>query len=370
MSSHWRPEQHGSASFSILPYYEEGHNYEWRDTSFEQDAEEWGGLFYAAQGESHIYELVAETYATMPSSVENRLGIEGKGGWEPEVHKMPSSYGRTVETICAVSGCSSSGGSRENVAQYVQYAVETARGKEGYANLSTASVSLAQANGPTATMDTTDSKLGDGGGANVFNTNGWIGPHSESGMQASATDPGVGVYGWKFSSPGSPEWKGEASGCGSGAVCAPKVTTDFSYYGRVAEESNESGRWGYFNGEHQKLAEGNQTVELTAYDSMGLASGTIVGHVKVDAAAPHNIMVSGLPSVVGEQSYSLSTSAMDGSGSVESSGIASIKVAVDGRELGSTGGYCSPGPCTGRGSWTLTAANTGWGTQADADRYL
>jgi RHS repeat-associated protein len=359
-NSHWAGEEYGDSGFEIETYSETGHPYELRDHVWSggHSAEGFGAMFYAAQGEAHIYELTAETYAAMPSYVENRIGIEGKGGWEPEVHKLPSSYGRTSETFCAVAGCASTGGSAENVAQFVQYANE-AGSAEGYANLSSASVSLAQASGPTASIDTTDSKLGDGGGENVFATNGWIGPNT-GGTQVTASDPGVGVYGWKFSSPGSPEWKGETEGCASGAVCAPKVTADFSYKG-FAGATNQYGEWGTNPGAHGKLAEGTQTVELTAYDSMGLASGTLVGHVKVDATPPHGLALEGLPSVLSEHSYPLTTSATDGSGSTESSGIASIKIAVDGRELANTGGYCSPGPCTGTGSWVLNGSEYGVG---------
>jgi RHS repeat-associated protein len=359
--SHWGTESYGvNQSFDMVTYSESGHPYELRDHLWEggHDANEFGAMFYTAQGEAHIYELTAETYASMPSYVENRIGIEGKSGWEPEMHKLPSTYGRMNETYCAVSGCTSSGGSAENAAWFVQYAVEGGSA-EGYANLSSASVSLAQANGPAASMDTTDATLGGGGGENVFATNGWIGPNA-NGMQVTASDPGVGVYGWKFSSPGSPEWKGEAEGCGTGAICAPKVTTDFTYKG-FAAQTNQYGEWGTNPGAHEKLAEGNQTVEMTAYDSMGLASGTLVGHVKVDATPPHSLALEGLPSVVGEHSYPVTTSATDGSGSVESSGVASIKIAVDGRELGSTGGYCSPGPCTGTGSWVLNGSEYGVG---------
>jgi RHS repeat-associated protein len=360
--SHWATQSYGvNQSFDMGSYSESGHPYELRDHLWEgsHGANEFGAMFYAAQGEAHIYALTAETYAAMPSYVENRIGIEGKGGWEPEIHKLASTYGRTNETYCVVSGCPSTGGSAENSAQFVQYANE-AGSAEGYANLSSASVSLAQANGPTASMDTTDSKLGGGGGENVFNTNGWIG-QSSGGAQVSASDPGVGVYGWKFSSPGSPEWKGEAEGCGTGAVCAAKVAVDFTYKGLTAEEVNGSGEWTRFLDGHQKLAEGKQTVELTAYDSMGLASSTLVGHVRVDGAPPYSLRLEGLPSIVGEHSYPVTTSATDGSGSVESSGVASIKIAVDGRELGNTGGYCSPGPCTGTGSWVLNGSEYGVG---------
>jgi RHS repeat-associated protein len=351
--SDWHTESHGpNQAFDIRLYYESGHAYEWRDQVYAgtHKAEEWGSIFYPAQGESHIYEFEAETYSAMPSYVENRIGIIGKAGWEPEVHKLPSSYGRKSNTYCVQANCQATGGSAENVAQFVQYATESSSA-EGYANLSSASVSLSQTNGPSDSVDTTDELVG--GGENVFKTNGWIGPHANSGMLAKASDPGVGVYGWKFSSPGSPEWKGETR-CSHGVICASKVTALFGYRGHEGEQENES-LWWYSTGSG-KLAEGPQTVELTAYDSVGLAATTLVGHVRVDAAPPHSITLSGLPSVVGEKQYVLTTGATDGSGSVESSGVASIKIAVDGHELGNTGGHCAPGPCTGQGIWTLNGS--------------
>ena len=75
--------------------------------------------------------------------------------------------------------------------------------------------------------------------------------------------------------------------------------------------------------------------------------------VKVDSTAPHNITLSGLGSgnQIGECEYTLKVEATDGSGSTPSSGVKSIAVAVDGREIGKPKGSCSPGPCTASGEW-------------------
>jgi Domain of unknown function (DUF6531) len=359
--SHWRFESYGTTFYNNMFYYEEGHPYELRTVAENPHAENWGSLFYSAQGEAHIYEFSAETYAAMPKSVENRIGIEGKGGWEPEVHKLPSSYGRTTEPspMCAVSGCPSTGGSAENVAQFVQYAVE-AGGGGGYTNLSTASVSLAQTYGPTTELDTKDVTL-PFGEPNLLYNNEWVKPTSTAGIQAFGSDPGVGTYGFKFSSPTSPEWKGEWPGCGSGAVCSPTATGLFNLKGLSGVKRGSS--WSWCNCTDEKtLKEGNNTVELTAIDSMG-STDVITTHIKIDGIPPHSLAVSGLPSVVGEQEYPLSFSATDGtSGSgVESSGVASIKLAVDGREIGNIGGACSPGPCTGTAPWTLNGSEYGVG---------
>ncbi len=362
-NSHWRTESYG-ANFVIGLYYEEGHPYEIRDKLLRgnHNANEFGAMFYTSQGESHIYEFVAETYAAMPSEVENQIGIRGKSGWEPERHKLPSSYGRTTEPspMCPVSGCPSTGGSAENAAQYVQYA-NAAGSAEGYANLSSASVSLAQEKGTTAELNTTSPTTGYAHEPNILYTNGWIKPKSGAGIEVLAGDPGVGVYGWKFSSPTSPEWKGETvGGCGSGAICSPTAKAELNYGGLAAASYGES--WHFFapSMDEHSLHEGNQTVEITANDSMGLSS-TVTAHIKIDGAPPHSLTVSGLPSVVAEREYPLSFSATDGSGSVESSGVASIKLAVDGHELGTIGGACSPGPCTVTAPWTLNGGEYGVG---------
>jgi RHS repeat-associated protein len=355
--SHWRFESYGTSFYNNMFYYEEGHPYELRTTTGGQNEKNWGELFYSAQGESHIYEFVSETYAAMPTNVENRLDILSTSGPEPEI-PMPSSYGRTTPPpLCPVSGCPSTGGIRENIAEYVQYANANG-GNGGYANLSTASVSLAQTYGPTTELDTKDATL-PFGEPNLLYTNEWVKPTSTAGIQAFGSDPGVGTYGFKFSSPTSPEWKGEWPGCGSGAVCSPTATGLFSLHGLRGVERGSS--WSWCNCTDEKtLKEGNNTVELTAIDSMN-ATDVITTHIKIDGTPPHSLAVSGLPSVVGEQEYPLSFSATDGSGSVESSGVASIKLAVDGHELGSIGGACSPGPCTGTAPWTLNGSEYGVG---------
>src|ERR1035441_315658 len=263
--SHWRFESYGTSFYNNMFYYEEGHPYELRTTTGGQDANNWGAMFYSAQGESHIYDFVSETYAAMPTNVENRLTILSTCFAEPEL-KLPSSYGRTVETICPVSGCPSTGGIRENLAEDVQYANENGS-TGGYANLSTASVSLAQTYGPATELDTKDATL-PFGESNLLYTNEWVKPTSTAGIQAFGSDPGVGTYGFKFSSPTSPEWKGEWPGCGSGAVCSPTATGLFNLKGLSGVKRGSS--WSWCNCTDEKtLKEGNNTVELTAIDSMG-----------------------------------------------------------------------------------------------------
>jgi DNA-binding beta-propeller fold protein YncE len=81
-------------------------------------------------------------------------------------------------------------------------------------------------------------------------------------------------------------------------------------------------------------------------------------YIKVDSTPPHNSVLSGLPAnnETGKGLYQVKAEAADGSGSTPSSGVKSLALSVDGKELGSAGGvngYCSPGPCTASGEWTL-----------------
>ncbi len=86
----------------------------------------------------------------------------------------------------------------------------------------------------------------------------------------------------------------------------------------------------------------------------------------MDRTAPYGIALSGLPAgnEVSDsyRALKLTAKASDGSGSVISSGVASLKLAVDGKEAGSPNGSCSPGPCSATGEWSIgDAENLGAG---------
>ncbi len=110
------------------------------------------------------------------------------------------------------------------------------------------------------------------------------------------------------------------------------------------------------------MPEGEDKVEGKVEDATGL-SATATGTVKIDDSPPHSMTVSGLGSgdEIGEAEYTVTAEATDGSGSTPSSGVASIAVAVDGREIGSPHGSCSLGPCTASGAWTINGGEFGAG---------
>lgn len=318
-------------------------------------AAEWVAAEYPTQGESHIYALSMETAGGVPSTVENHIGIMGapaheneKGTWEAKA-ALGSSYSRTVNTVCAVSGtCASSGGSAANVATYwVNAALTNESGEHGEDVLYAGTVYIAQNNGPAASWDTTTETFGSTKNA-LYGSGAWIGGAGKSEAKLNMSDPGVGDREVSYTASGGVKWTTKVV-C-AGPVQCPESTSQYLHY------SN--------NG--TTLPEGEPTVEAQVVNGMD-SSVTTSAKVKVDNAAPNEVTLTGLPES-GEISdayhaLKLTAKAKDGS-SVVSSGVASLKLAVDGREVGSPNGSCSPGPCTATGEWTINAEEFGAGKHA------
>jgi streptogramin lyase len=76
--------------------------------------------------------------------------------------------------------------------------------------------------------------------------------------------------------------------------------------------------------------------------------------------------LTGLPSKgeeleLGEVEGHIKVEATDGEGSVPSSGVKSIELYLDGKEVGKPNGSCAVGPCTASGEWSLNGAELGVG---------
>jgi Domain of unknown function (DUF6531) len=130
----------------------------------------------------------------------------------------------------------------------------------------------------------------------------------------SASDPGIGVNSWQLSTTG---WSEKL-----GTECA----------GVQCDEQRSYATYDPYN----RLPDGEDAIELKASDALGL-SATTTAKVKVTA------------------------SATDGTKPSVSSGVASIGLAVDGKEIGKPGGHCSPGPCTASSEWTISGTEFGVG---------
>jgi RHS repeat-associated protein len=289
---------------------------------------EWGELAYPVQpGEARIYQFTSTTSAPEDwnGGITNRLAIlKSSSGWAPEAEQETSSaYGATEKTL-------TSGGTPENEAVF---RIEPRKeGSEAtYSTVTAASVSLTQTNGPSVAFTSTGS---------------WNGPN-DSHVEIEGSDPGVGVSEIQDSSPNDSKLAGRWLGdCTAGLIQCER--TD-----KVAASELP-----------YVLPNGEDTVEAKALDSMGLASAPASAKVKIDREAPYNIKLLNLPAnhEIGSQLYHLKAEATDGSGSVPSSGVASIALAVDGKEVGKASGTCSPGPCTATsGEWTISGAEYGVG---------
>jgi RHS repeat-associated protein len=314
---------------------------------------DWGAALYPTQGESHIYALSMETSASgVPENIENHLAIMGSGGWEVSA-LMPKNYGRVNSGICITGECSPSAGTPGNVAAYWVNATGGFNGVgtlEGV-SLYSAIVYIAQNNGPSATFDTTHATVGGKENA-LYGTGAWIGQH-EGAVEVAESDPGVGVRESVFTVTGGAKWKGLPSSW-EGPVQYKQTV------GRQIILNNYNPE-----GAQVTLPDGEPTIEAEVINGMGSPAKTSA-KVKVDGTVPYGIALSGLPAS-GEVSDSyraltLTANASDGSGSVVSSGVASLKLTVDGQEVGSQNGSCSPGPCTATGEWSLgNAENYGAG---------
>jgi RHS repeat-associated protein len=311
---------------------------------------EWGAVVYPTQGESHIYAMTMETAASgVPEGIENHMAIMNNEVWEA-TYPMPREYGRANVALCVISTCNSSYGTPGNIAAYWVNATGGFNGDgavEGI-TLYAANVYIAQNNGPSATFDTTHASFTNGKKNALYGAGGWIGQH-EGAVEVDESDPGVGVRESVFTVTGGGKWKGLPAEWEGPVQYQESVDRQI-----ILKNYNPEGA-------QVTLPDGEPTIEAEVIDGMGSATKTSA-KVKVDGTPPYGIALSGLPSS-GEVSDSyralkLTAKASDGSGSVVSSGVASLRLSVDGREVGSPNGSCSPGPCTATGEWSLGDAET------------
>jgi RHS repeat-associated protein len=279
--------------------------------------EEFGLFGYETQGESRIYEFTSESYDNNPSTISSTVYVGGPGGLESAVHNAEW----TPTTVCVAEGCQASiGGSSNwsNGAFYKQAAV--AEGSGAFEDLlRSESVYIVQEKAPTASS-------GSCGAA-------WVNVNACS-VELSASDPGVGLNEYTLSSPRSAEWGTVVKACTAGLPCAQHATASVKLTG---------------------LPEGEDTIKATAHDPVGLSASS-ERVVKIDNLPPHGITLSGLPASkeIGAGEYKLKAEAADGEGATGSSGIRSIALSIDGREVGRPSGSCSAGPCTAQGEWTIS----------------
>lgn len=346
-ASNWREEPAPPSPFHFKEELYGGQRLIDYDTGTAYARGEWGAMSYETQGVSHIYGLVTETAASNAgANIENKLFIRSPGKGVEKEEVLGSSYANVKKELCVEAGCATgkviegTGGNDSNAAEFKQTAANAGNAFES--ELKSASVEILQEKAPSVTLNTSSATIN--GEPNMFHAGTWVGPRSTS--EISATDEGLGVYRIEATSPNKANWSETSEyvwDCKS-AQCPQSETTEFTVHG-----SN----YGYY-----ELPNGEDTVEVTASDTAGLKK-TVSGKAKVDYSLPYALALSGLPlnKELGEGTVKLKATAKDGTESFSGSGIESITLTIDGKQVGTASGSCSPGPCTATSSeWAVSGS--------------
>ena len=342
-----------------------------------------GELYYQTHGVSKIYDMSASVEMSPVESFGSELYLLGHSTiylqYERasglEEHLTLAEYGVAFgagslsPSLCAQSSCSKETPGQSNTVSLVD--LSTQGGEGATASLTGATVYIAQPSGTHSTIsyntESPDLEYTSGGKLivtpNVLNGGNWLGPNSGA-LRFTAKDPGLGVaetlLQWNelgtWSQLGTGPWKRYlgTSSC-AGVQCAESQSETLSY----ASLSTKIG-----------LYDGEELVRLSADDPMANTWSYEYGEgevtVKVDDAAPHGITVTGISAKgeeleLGEVGSLLKVEASDGEGTVKSSGVKSITVGIDGKEIGKPSGGCAEGPCTAAGGWQVNGAELGVG---------
>ena len=342
---------------------------------------EWAAWAYQTHGDSHIWELNAETEAKNASGhVEGFVELshakapENTEAVREEKEIVSTNTGGTAEypkrplphPLCngpknseGFASCSPSYGAEHNAALFEQGT--TAAGSVLLDRLYQGVVSIAQ---PEGTHSTTSFNTGSPGlevevepepgkkervsRTNVlFGSGSWLSKYQGT-FETIAKDPGIGVSATKleYENPATKVWEPlvehsylEAGKC-KGVQCYP--------------EHGES--WTLPN----RLPDGEDKIRYRAEDAM---SGTKspesegVTTLKVDATPPHDLSLTGLP-LAGElrqTEYKVEAHATDGEGSTPNSGVKSLALFINGRLNSESSAVCngSHGECTASAQFAI-----------------
>lgn len=194
---------------------------------------------------------------------------------------------------------------------------------------------------------------------NVFagGTSSWFGPGSKSVIEYSASDPAFGVATMALQLWNGSSWETivennyETEGGCNGIQCGNRK--------REVNYANLAGR----------LPEGEDQIRVYATDpSSGVSTTSATQTLDVDAEAPHGLKVTNagesktINLTEGQAGDHVTIEAQDGHGSTPSSGIAALAIEIDEKQIGTSEGSCSPGPCSAHATWTINGANIGAGT--------
>jgi len=319
-------------------------------------AGEWVDYQYETQGNSKIYELETETRerdyftetetlleAYAPGGVQENWGLLANND---ETTRFPAA-------ICAIKTtekCSASQGANKNLVEFVKRIL--AEGAGGFEDeLYLAHVWISQEESPTVTFNTTSPtiEVKEPNGTIVNRNNvlypgnkEWIGPFTNTAFEMTTKDPGVGV---SFAVADGNTWSRETfltteKDC-KGIQCPEEFKGKYTYYTTTP-------------GFTSQMPSGEYSIQGRAEDAFKLA-GETHATIRVDALGPQDIKITNLPAggQIGEGVYKIKAEATDGKTGEPSSGVASLKLGIDGAEAAEPLGSCPTGPCTATAEWTI-----------------
>ncbi len=318
-------------------------------------AGQYGYFVYPTQKESHIFEWKATTSEEFANELQATLSLASPGsGKEGSEVSLPTVGTNTASTVCAVSTCevgSVTSANKENRAFMELHAIEAFKCcfSSKVVGKTPVAIYIVQEKGPSAKMDTIDATVK--GISNPLHTGEWTGP--KTALWVNAFDPGIGLKKGTLKSPQAPSWSAGLFGDCAGAQCD-------ECYENECLTGVKSTPWEAVLG--SGLVDGEDTIEGSVEDGVGLKASTAQVKIKYDGTPP-SIELTGLPSSheINEGTYQLKAKATDGSGTTPSSGVASIALTIDGVEVGKAGGSCSPGPCSAENEWAISGEEFGAG---------
>jgi YD repeat-containing protein len=310
---------------------------------------------YETKGESNIYEIQA--YVSGEAALSNTetylmLSSLTYGHWLNVDENYPAKW----EDVCGAPKIECEG---PTVANHNNSAIlETAAYAKGSAfhnNLLNANVLIAQEAFPTIGFNTSLAVLANGQ-ANVFyGAGGWLGPNGKA-FEVEGADPGIGISHFEINT-STRSWSYAinplAEKLCSGVQCPPTLKE---------QSLNKEGQIFSYN---TNLPDGEDALEAAIENPMAMWSPLLKGTIKVDSKSPYGIKItSGMAETGAEISgapHAITVEATDGTKPTPSSGIKSLAIAIDGKQVGSPVGSCTPGECKTSATWTIHGESLGTG---------
>ena len=311
---------------------------------------EWASLNYQTQGESKIYMASGEAsgssyyFETVDQLVDGKETTD-QTKWTIEKSQLLSTngtYGPVGFSICSTESCAETGGAAKNLFRFQASATRPSSDTLSD-TISKTVVHISQTKQPVLSYNTSSPTI-EGHPNALYGSGSWLG-NGGAVYEVEAKDPGIGVSYLDIKS-GTWDKKHEyikENRC-EGVQCFPAV-----------KEINEY---------KPELKDGEDTIEASAANATTGSSAATSFKIKVDGTVPTSVNLIGLPAgkEISEQPITVSAEATDGAGSVPSSGIKSIALGIDGTEVTpKTPASCSPGPCTAKAEWAISAQGIGSG---------